>query len=307
MSGEGTLAARAKSGGGWNFRVSVSRTSMSVIAGIGWSPPSWRSRKDTAFCASLARVASSRRMSFANSPDPSAPSILEVGQLVREFGSTRAVAGVTFSLAPGDSLALFGPNGAGKTTLLRVLAGLLKPTSGSARVAGVQLPGGPLARSRVGLISHHTMLYEALSARENVSFSARLYGTRDAKARVEDALRQMSMLERADTPVRSLSRGMQQRVSIARAMVHSPQLVLADEPYSGLDESSARALTVLLQELRSAGTAIIIVTHNLAEGLSLATHAAVMQRGKFVRYDAAHRIDASSYATTYRESLAASG
>jgi len=103
------------------------------------------------------------------------------------------VGGVTFSLAPGDCLALFGPNGAGKTTLLRVLAGLLKPTSGIARVSGIPLPGGPLARSRIGLISHHTMLYEALSPRENVAFSARLYGIRDARERVEDSLRGMSM------------------------------------------------------------------------------------------------------------------
>jgi heme exporter protein A len=233
--------------------------------------------------------------------------IVEVAELTRDFGPRQAVAGVTFSLAPGECLALFGPNGAGKTTLLRVLAGLLKPTSGSARVSGIPLPGGPLARSRVGLISHHTMLYAALSPRENVSFSARLYGIRDASVRVEDSLRRMSMLERADAPIRSLSRGMQQRVSIARAMVHSPQLVLADEPYSGLDESGARALTALLHKLRSAGTVIIIVTHNLVEGLSLATHAAVMQRGKFVRYDAADRIDASSYATTYREALGANG
>jgi len=244
----------------------------------------------------------SSTISTGGSPSP----IVEVAELAREFGSTRAVAGVTFSLAAGECLALFGPNGAGKTTLLRVLAGLLKPTSGSARVAGVQLPGGPLARSRVGLISHHTMLYEALSPRENVTFSARLYGIRDARGRVEDSLRRMSMLERADAPIRSLSRGMQQRVSIARAMVHSPQLVLADEPYSGLDESGSRALTALLQELRSTGTAIIIVTHNLAEGLSLATHAAVMRRGQFVRYDAARSIDAGSYATTYRDALAAS-
>jgi heme exporter protein A len=233
--------------------------------------------------------------------------IVEVAELTREFGPTRAVAGVTFSLAPGECLALFGPNGAGKTTLLRVLAGLLKPTSGNVRLSGIPLPGGPLARSKIGLISHHTMLYEALSARENVSFSARLYGIRDAGARVEDSLRRMSMLERADASIRSLSRGMQQRVSIARAMVHSPQLVLADEPYSGLDESGARALTALLQELRSAGTVIIVVTHNLVEGLSLATHAAVMQHGKFVRYEAAGRIDAKSYAATYREALAAGG
>ncbi len=233
--------------------------------------------------------------------------IVEVSELTRAFGSRKAVAGVTFSVAPGDCLAVFGPNGAGKTTLLRLLAGLLKPSSGSARLAGIPLPGGTLARSRVGLISHHTMLYEALSARENVSFAARLYGIREPHARVDDALGRMSMLERAEAPVRLLSRGMQQRVSIARAMVHSPQVVLADEPYSGLDESGARALTALLKELRSAGTAIIIITHNLAEGLSLASHAAVMQRGKFVRYDAGDRIDPKSYAATYREAVASSG
>jgi heme exporter protein A len=233
--------------------------------------------------------------------------IVEATELARAFGQRKAVAGVTFSLARGDCLAVFGPNGAGKTTLLRLLAGLLKPSAGSARLAGIPLPGGALARSQVGLISHHTMLYEALSARENVSFAARLYGIRDSVARVDNSLRRMSMLERADAPVRLLSRGMQQRVSIARAMVHSPQVVLADEPYSGLDESGARALTALLRDLRSAGTAVIIVTHNLAEGLSLATHAAVMQRGKFVRYDASDRLDPASYAATYRDAVASGG
>jgi len=151
------------------------------------------------------------------------------------------------------------------------------------------------------------MLYEALSARENVAFAARLYGIRDHGTRVDDSLRRMSMLERADAPVRLLSRGMQQRVSIARAMVHAPQVVLADEPYSGLDESGARSLTALLRELRSAGTAIIIVTHNLAEGLLLSTHSAVMNRGRFVRYDRSEGIDSASYAATYREALASSG
>ena len=237
----------------------------------------------------------------------SGPPIVEVAALTRAFASRLAVAGVSFSLGAGECLALFGPNGAGKTTLLRVLAGLLKPTSGTARISGIPLPGGSIARSRVGLISHHTMLYDALSPRENVSFAARLYGIPDPRSRVDDALRRMSMLERADTPVRLLSRGMQQRVSIARAMVHSPQIVLADEPYSGLDDSGARALTSLLGELLAAGTSIIIVTHNLTEGLSLATHAAVMNRGKFVRYDATDRVEVSTYGTLYRDAVATSG
>jgi heme exporter protein A len=198
---------------------------------------------------------------------------------------------------------LFGPNGAGKTTLLRVLAGLLKASAGNATLSGISLPGGAAARSRIGLISHHTMLYDALSARENVSFAARLYGISDPK-RVDAALDRMSMLDRADTSVRSLSRGMQQRISIARAMVHSPQLVLADEPYNGLDESGARALSSLLRELTAAGTAVIIVTHNLAEGLSLATRAAVMRSGSFARLDDKATLDPSSYPDIYRKAVA---
>src|SRR5688500_20345708 len=145
----------------------------------------------------------------AVTPSADAP-LLEAAGLGRSFGSRRAVADVSLSLRAGECLALFGPNGAGKTTLLRVLAGLLKPSAGSARTSGISLPGGAAARSRIGLISHHTMLYDALSAREKVSFAAGLYGVRD-RARVESALGRMSMLERADTSVRSLSRGMQQR------------------------------------------------------------------------------------------------
>src|SRR5256714_11658435 len=124
----------------------------------------------------------------------SGPAIVEVAELTRVFGARQALAGVTFSLAPGECLALFGPNGAGKTTLLRVLAGLLRPTSGNARISGVKLPGGAPARSRVGLISHHTMLYEALSPRENVSFAARLYGICDSKGGGGDLLRRVSLV-----------------------------------------------------------------------------------------------------------------
>ncbi|HEX6178406.1 MAG TPA: heme ABC exporter ATP-binding protein CcmA [Thermoanaerobaculia bacterium] len=237
----------------------------------------------------------------AVTPSADAP-LLEAAGLGRSFGSRRAVADVSFSLRAGECLALFGPNGAGKTTLLRMLAGLLRPSTGSASLAGIPLPGGAPARARVGLISHHTMLYDALSARENVAFAARLYGVRDPGS-VDNALERMSMLDRADTAVRALSRGMQQRVSIARAMAHAPRLVLADEPYSGLDDSGARALTSLLRELTAAGTAVIIVTHNLHEGLSLATHAAVMKAGSFVRFDEKRSVDEASYAATYRAAV----
>ncbi len=231
---------------------------------------------------------------------------MQVEALERTFGHRRAIAGVDFVLGAGECLGVFGPNGAGKTTLLRVLAGLLKPTAGRARIGGVQLPAGPAARALVGLISHNSMLYEALTARENIEFAARLYGVPDPRAAADAALRRMRIEDRAETLVRALSRGMQQRVSIARAVVHAPRVVLLDEPYSGLDEAGAAALTALLRELRSAGAALVIVTHNLAEGLALATRSAIMQGGRFAHFEPRATTDAASYAARYRD-LVASG
>jgi heme exporter protein A len=210
------------------------------------------------------------------------------------------VDGVSFTLAAGECLALFGPNGAGKTTLLRMLAGLLRPSAGRCEVGGVMLRDGVAARARVGLVSHAGMLYGALSALDNVLFAARLHGLRDASTAARQALATMRVLDRADTPVRLLSRGLQQRVSIARAIVHEPTLLLCDEPYTGLDEAGAAALTELLLALRGAGTALVLVTHNLREGLALATRVAVMRGGRFVREAARADVDADGFAAEYR-------
>lgn len=229
--------------------------------------------------------------------------LLEAAALARAFGSRRAVDGVTLSLAAGEALALFGPNGAGKTTLLRLLAGLLKPGAGSARIAGEPLPTVP-ARARVGLISHRTMLYDALSARENVRFAAQLHALPDADAATQRALEALRVADRADVPVRALSRGLQQRVAIARAIVHAPDVILADEPYTGLDEQGSSALTALLRERRAAGAALVVVTHHLQEGLAVASHAAIMRQGRFVRHESTAGMDAAAYANTYRELVA---
>ncbi len=241
---------------------------------------------------------------FPSTESPADP-VMVAESLVRAFSGRRAVDGVSFTLGQGECLALFGPNGAGKTTLLRLLAGLLSPTSGTCRIGGAPLRKGASARGRVGLISHSSMLYAALSARENLEFTARMYGLADPRAAAEAALGLMRVADRADTPVRALSRGLQQRVSIARAIVHEPQLILCDEPYTGLDAAGSAALTTALEERRASGAALLVVTHNLDEGLVLATHAAVMQRGRFVRYEARSDVDPDGYASEYRELVTA--
>lgn len=230
---------------------------------------------------------------------PTFPAV-EASGLCRTFARRRAVDGVDLTLNSGDCLALFGPNGAGKTTLLRVIAGLLKPTSGTVTVGGRSLRGDAAARAQVGLISHQSMLYRALTARENVEFAARLYGVNDPRNAAGRALERIRILDRADTPVRSLSRGLQQRVSIARAIVHEPSVVLLDEPYTGLDAAGGAALTEMLLLLRTSGAALLLVTHNVDEGLAVASHAAIMLGGRIVRRDESSSIDRLSYAAAYR-------
>jgi heme exporter protein A len=228
---------------------------------------------------------------------------VELSGVVRRFGRRRAVNGVDLILCSGDCLALFGPNGAGKTTLLRVIAGLLRPTEGTVHVGGQSLRDQPQARAMIGMISHQSMLYRALTARENVAFAAKLYGVARPDEAAMRALAQMRIADRADAPVRSLSRGLQQRVSIARAIVHEPSVVLLDEPYTGLDAAGGTALTDMLHVLRTSGAALLLVTHNVDEGLAIASHAAVMLEGRIVRMDDASRLDARAYVNDYRALL----
>lgn len=231
-----------------------------------------------------------------------APAV-EAEALTRTFGSREAVSGVTFRLNAGECLAVFGPNGAGKTTLLRVLASLIRPTGGVVRLAGIRLPGGSEARRAVGLISHESLLYGALTARENVIFAARLYGMANPEQAADAALDSMGILDRGDTPVRALSRGSRQRVSVARAIVHGPRILLLDEPFAGLDEAGAGVLTVVLNSLRQKGATIALVTHNIVEGLSLATHVAIMKAGRFLRFDDRASLDVPGYAELYRNAV----
>lgn len=248
-------------------------------------------------CPMRAQPTASSGESTSESP------VLVAEGLVRRFGARRAVDGVSLSLAAGDCLALFGPNGAGKTTLLRMLGGLLKPAAGRALLHRHVLPGDAGVRRMVGLISHHSMLYAPLTALENVQFAAECQGVPEPRSAAMRALERLRVADRASTAVRLLSRGMQQRVSIARALVHDPQLLLLDEPYTGLDDTGARALTAALRDLKSGGTTMVLVTHHLSEGLAIATHAAVMLDGRFVAMEHAtpQGFDIAGYAARYRD------
>ena len=192
-----------------------------------------------------------------------APAI-ELEDLGRAYGERTALAGVTLTLEPGRTLAVFGANGAGKTTLLRILATLLRPHAGRARVLGHDLPAdGWAVRGRIGLLAHDPLLYRELSARENLRFHARLHGV--AESRVEALLDQVGLRARADEPVRTLSRGMAQRVAICRAALHEPELLLLDEPLANLDPGAADAVAPLIG--REAGPARVVISHDVAHGL----------------------------------------
>jgi heme exporter protein A len=193
------------------------------------------------------------------------------------FGSVRALDDVSFSVQPGQTLAVFGPNGAGKTTLLKVLAGLIQPQRGRAQIDG--------GRRAVGWIGHQPQLYTPLTVTENLRFWGSLYDIAPAElaVRVSDLLARLELEEHAGRPVRALSRGLVQRVAIARALVHDPRVLLLDEPFTGLDRTAAEAFSKLLAQQAAQGRATVIVTHNVEEGTELATDIAFMRRGRFVQ------------------------
>ncbi len=193
-----------------------------------------------------------------------APAI-ELTDVGRAYGERTALSGVTLTLEPGRTLAVFGANGAGKTTLLRILATLLRPHTGRARVLGCDLPGdGWAVRGRIGLLAHDPLLYRDLTARENLRFHARLHGV--GFARVEELLEAVGMLGRADDPVHTFSRGMVQRTAVCRAVLHEPTLLLLDEPLAGLDPGAAGLVAPLIG--RSAGPARVVISHDVEHGLA---------------------------------------
>jgi heme exporter protein A len=223
--------------------------------------------------------------------------VLEVEELARSYGEREALAGVSVSLQAGQTLVVFGPNGAGKTTLLRVLATLLRPHSGSVRIFEHSLPDDAWqVRGRIGLLGHEPLLYRELTARENLRFHARLHGVEPM--RVEELLQAVGLDGRADEPLRTLSRGMVQRVAVARAVLHDPWLLLLDEPRANLDPAAIELVDPLIG--RSCGLTRVISSHDPGGGLAEADVALGLRDGRPALLAAAADVDPGEIAELYR-------
>ena len=228
---------------------------------------------------------------------------VEVRDLTRTFGVRKALDRVSFDLPQGAFLSIFGPNGAGKTTLVKVLTTLTAPSKGTAKVSGFDVVADAVElRSRIGLISHNPLLYPDLSAEENLQFFADMYGVPDAAARVRELLVAVELDHRRLDLVRTFSRGMLQRLSIARALLHRPKVLFLDEPYSGLDPHAVEILDHLIEQIRADHT-FVMISHDLNKGLGLCSHALILAKGKVVLSAPREEIDEAVFAETYRATV----
>jgi heme exporter protein A len=230
-----------------------------------------------------------------------APAI-EVHKLTKAFGHHVALRGVDLTVMEGEFLTLFGPNGAGKTTLIRIAASLARPTAGTVRIQGNDLSKVATSlRRNVGLISHNPLLYGDLTPDENLRFFARMYDLSAGDERIDNVLEQVGLAARRRDPVRTFSRGMVQRLAIARAILHDPAIMLLDEPYTGLDLQAADMLRLVLQELAALNRTVVLTTHNLEQGLEMCDRAAILNRGKVVWEGVRAGIDLAGLKDTYLE------
>jgi len=253
------------------------------------------------------RIGSSQMTGPGEPPPPvdSPHSGIEVVGLRKSFGSLSVLRGVDLKVVPGERALLVGPNGAGKTTLLKILATLLRPTTGYARVAGFDpVREADMVRRCVGLVGHQTFLYGELTVGENLAFYARMYGVEDGDRR-QEVLSLVGLSERAGKQTRTLSRGMQQRLALARVALHQPPVLLLDEPDAGLDQQGVAVLDRMLRDSAESGCAILFTSHNLQRGLDMATRVAVLSKGRIVFQAARDRLDAGDFEETYRRYIGA--
>ncbi len=228
--------------------------------------------------------------------------LIAVSNLYKRYGSKTVLKGVDLTVDEGHVMALLGANGAGKTTLMRIVAGLVKPHRGDVTLGGVALSkAGAELRRYIGLVSHLPLLYDNLSGWENLAFFAQLYDMQQPEARIEAVLRAVDLWQRRRDGVRTYSRGMVQRLAIARAILHDPPVLLLDEPDTGLDQSSSQLLHDLIRQLGAANRAILLTTHNLDRALEWADSVCLLHDGKIVFQAPSANLDGPALRRLYAE------
>ncbi len=214
--------------------------------------------------------------------------------MTKRFGFTTALEGISFALDQGELLAVFGPNGAGKTTLIRILSTLMRPTSGKAALLGYDLEKeGETLRGSIGVLTHRPLLFDNLTAHENLKFYGQMFQIKNLDSRIEELLDDVGLIDNRDRRVETFSRGMQQRLAIARAILHEPRLLLLDEPFTGLDQNGIVFLGKTLKAFLDGGRTALMTCHDFARGLELSTRAAILNDGHLTYYGDPSELDGS--------------
>jgi len=230
--------------------------------------------------------------------------MIKVRKLVKRFGLKTVLKGMDFEVEQGEFVGLLGPNGAGKTTFLRILSSLSRPSLGDVRIAGYRLPHQAAAvRRRLGVLSHQPLLYGDLTAEENLRFFGKLYAVENPDSRIDEVLQLVDLTHRRNDLVRTYSRGMQQRLAIARSVLHDPDILLLDEPYTGLDQDACAMLDEVLHEIAVQGRTIVMTSHDLARAADLASRFDVLSRGKIVSSAGREDIPKDGLLAFYRKAI----
>jgi heme exporter protein A len=230
--------------------------------------------------------------------------MITVRKLVKRFGLKTVLKNLDFEVADGEFVALLGPNGAGKTTFLRILASLSRPSMGEVRLAGYRLPEQAAAvRRRLGVVSHQPLLYGDLTAEENLRFYARMYSISNTEPRISQVLEMVGLTPRRRDLVRTFSRGMQQRLAIGRAVLHDPQIILFDEPHTGLDQDASAMLDGVLREVAARGRTVVMTSHDLARAADLASRYDVLSRGTITASVRRSEIETDGLLAFYRNAI----
>jgi heme ABC exporter ATP-binding subunit CcmA len=232
--------------------------------------------------------------------------MIKVRRLVKRFGMKTILRGLDFDAQPGEFVALLGPNGSGKTTFLRILASLSHPSLGEVYIAGYRLPHQAAAvRARLGVVSHLPLLYGDLTAEENLRFYGRMYGVLSLDQHISAVLEMTGLESRRRDLVRTFSRGMQQRLAIGRAVLHDPEVMLFDEPYTGLDQDASAMLDDVLRSVAAQGRTIVMTSHDLVRAEDLATRFDILSRGVVAASATRKEIGRNSLLAFYKNALAA--